>query len=334
MTGTYDRYFAAVAAADAGQAAAVLTAAVDEGTPPDELLRDVVGPAQRRAGELWFRGEWTVADEHAATGVAEQALTVVAPPRARRTDVPVVVLACAEGEWHTLPARLAAALAASGDVAVLPVGGSVPAEHLERHLRATRPAALALSATIATNLIGASRSIAAAHAEGVPVVVGGAAWGRDDARARRLGADAWLADPAELGDVVRGLAGRPLAPPVEVPREALLLDAVPAEALHLALDRQRSASPWLRGMTELQSARTLEDLRWIARHTAAALACDDPTIVRDLIGWLLALLTPRGVPPEAVLDSCHYLADSVEGEAPGGAALLRAEADAARASSA
>ena len=82
-------------------------------------------------------------------------------------------------------------------------------------------------------------------------------------------------------------------------------------------------------MSPFQRDRSLEDLRWIARHAAAAVACDDPTIVRDIVTWLIELLTPRGVPVETVLDSVRYLADSVESEAPVAACLLRQEAHSA-----
>ncbi|HEU0130311.1 MAG TPA: B12-binding domain-containing protein [Mycobacteriales bacterium] len=326
---TYDAYFAAVARADAARAVEAVDDAVARGESVRSLVRDVVARGQADAGRLWFEGRWTVADEHAATAVAEQALTVLAPPRAPSPGAARVVLACAEGEWHTFPARLAATLARTPALDVLVVGGSVPADHLARHLRATRPAALALSCTLPTNLIGAARSIAAAHAEGVPVVVGGAAWGRGQRRADRLGADLRLDDPGRLADAVATLDPNAVADPCEVPVEALLLDAPPHEVLLLALERQCAANPWLRTMTPYQRHRTLEDLGWLARHAAAALACDDPTILRDLIEWLLALLSPRGVPAAAVIDSCYFLADAVEPESPHGADLLRGEADGA-----
>jgi hypothetical protein len=80
-------------------------------------------------------------------------------------------------------------------------------------------------------------------------------------------------------------------------------------------------------MTPYQRERSLEDMRWLARHAAAAVACDDPTIVRDVLDWLLELLTPRGVPAAAIIDSCYYLSDSIDQDAPAAAQVLCAEAN-------
>jgi methanogenic corrinoid protein MtbC1 len=327
MNETFNAYFDALSAANAGGAADLLVTARDRGAPQHRLIRDVIIPAQRRVGELWYRGDWNIADEHAATAVAEQALTLLvnlkADQAARR-----IVFACAEGEWHTLPARLAASLAAGGDVDVVMLGGSIPAEHLRQYLRASQPDGLALSCTMPTNLIGASRSIGAAHAEGIPVIVGGAAWGPGEHRATRLGADLRLDDPSALGVALASVAasGTPMETP-EIPAEALFLHSTHDRPLLLALERQCAANPWMASMTILQRDRSLEDLRWLARHAAAAVACDDPTIVRSVLDWLLELLTPRGVPATAIIDSCYYLSDSIDQDAPAAAEVLCAEAN-------
>ncbi|HZG95523.1 MAG TPA: B12-binding domain-containing protein [Mycobacteriales bacterium] len=329
---TFDDYFAALAAADAAAALDTLEQALARGASRGDLVRDIVIPAQQRVGDLWFDGTWTVADEHAATAISEQALARLSAASARDADTLRVVLACAEGEWHTLPARLARGLAEDTALEVIMVGGSVPADHLGRHLRVVAPAALALSCTMPTNLIGAARSIDAAHAAGVPVIVGGWAWGGSQHRARRLGADMWLADATRLTEAVRSVAGMPVTAGAHpVPAEALLLDAVPTELIERALARQSARDAWLSSMTSVQRDRTFEDFGWLARHAAAAVACDDPTIVRDVLSWLLGLLTPRGVPAEAIIDSCDYLAGAVTDDAPRAAGILRDEASRARA---
>jgi methanogenic corrinoid protein MtbC1 len=324
-----DDYLAALSAADAAEAVGVLDRAQARGVPAQRLILDVVAPAQQQVGQRWFEGSWSVADEHAATAVSEQAVALLCPPLTGRPDVPRVVMACAEGEWHTLPARLAAELTRISQAEVLFLGASLPADHLRQHLAASGADALALSCTMPTNLIAAARSIAAAHEVGVPVVVGGRAWGVGDFRARRLGADARLDDAAQLVALLDVLQPG-VQPSPELPGEALLLDAPADELVLLALERQTAANAWMRGMTAFQQARTKEDLRWLARHAAAAVACDDPTIVRDLLDWLHALLTPRGVPAAAVLDSCFFLADAVEPDAPLAASVLRAEGAAAQ----
>jgi hypothetical protein len=127
-----------------------------------------------------------VADEHAATAVTE-ACTLALPTSGAG---PLVLVACPEGEWHTLPPRMLAVVAG---VRAVVLGPGLPAAHLERYLDRQQPDVLALSCTMPTNLLQARDSIAAAHRAGVPVVAGGRAFGPDGRRAAHLGADAWAA---------------------------------------------------------------------------------------------------------------------------------------------
>ena len=325
----FTRYFQAVSVPDAFLAVETVDEALTNGEPPAALITEVLARAQRTAGEKWMTGEWTVADEHAATSVTDQALTVVAPPRPRSRSGRHVVVACAEGEWHTLPARMAGELLRSDEMDVSILGPSIPVDHLRRHLRSTVPDVLALSATMPVNLIGAARSIAAAREEGIPVVVGGAAWGDGQHRARALGAHLRLDDPREILDRLALLDAAEPPPLPVIPDEARWLDDVPQQVVLDAFDRQCTDNEWMARMDERQRTESQKDLRWIARYTAAALACDDPSVVAGLLDWLLALLVPRGVPAAPVVDSALYLADAVESEAPRGAALLRQEVAAA-----
>lgn len=334
---TYDAYFEAVSEGDAAAAVAVLRDEMDRGAPPQRLVRDFVVRGQAEAGGLWLDGLWGVAEEQAATAVAEQVLAVLTHlgPRPRATERPRILVACPEGEWHTFPARLAATLAGAlsgsvtgvADLDVVTLGGSLPATELRRHLRATRPTALALSVTMPTNLISAGRSIRAAHAEGVPVVVGGAAWGHGQHRARRLGADLWLEDPADLRSVLGQLEVTPSGSVAPLPVEAVLLDRATPALIKPVFERFALASGWVRPMTRPQREQVQANFRLVARFTAAAVACDDPTVVRGVIHWLLGLAEARGLPARAVIDGCSYLADGLVQVAPVGAAILRREAE-------
>jgi hypothetical protein len=73
----------------------------------------------------------------------------------------------------------------------------------------------------------------------------------------------------------------------------------------------------------------MQDLGWLARHAAAAVACDDDTVLTDLAAWRLSRLTRQGVPADVVVGAYARLADAVELQAPRAAALLRSQADSA-----
>lgn len=319
-----ERYFRTIEEVDAVAATDVVLGLHESGSPTSQITSEVLSPAQVRVGELWEKGIWSVADEHAATAVTETALAALAAATARRTATTRhVVVACAEGEWHTLPARMAAAVASAGsDARVTMLGPSLPAEHLGRRLEAGDVDLLALSCTLPTNLIGAARTVAAAHGAGVPVVAGGRAFGRNSRRADAIGADAWAADAEDLIGPVPARTG--VAP--NVPREALLLDGVSELTVALAYDRLVGAYPRLETMTPFQQTRTREDLRWMARFTAATVLTADVTILDDFLGWLGRLLDGK-VPVAVLATSARMVADVVEPQAPVGAQLLHEAAD-------
>ncbi|HWJ08794.1 MAG TPA: cobalamin-dependent protein [Nocardioides sp.] len=330
MRDVYDRYFAAVSVADAARAVEVVDDALFRGAPPADLITDVLVRAQSTVGEKWQRGEWTVADEHAATAVAKRALTVVSPPGPASDGARHVVVACAEGEWHSLPARMAGELLRGQGLQVTMLGASTPADQLRRQLRSSDPDVLALSATMTTSLIGAADGIAAARAEGVPVVVGGNAWGEGQRRARALGAHLRLVDIRDVRHRLDELRGT-TAPPLPVlPDEARWLAVVPQDVVTAAVGaRNRADHP--RAVTDRAARAEAErELACIGRHAAAAVACDDPSVLADHLDWLSTVREAHGRPATPTLASALRLAEAVEEQAPRGAAVLRAEVEAAR----
>lgn len=320
-----EAFFRALEDVDPQTARELVLDLLDGGTPLARIAAEVLRPAQVRVGLLWEQGVWSVADEHAATAVTEAALDALArADRAAgtRPGSVHVVLACAEGEWHALPARMVAALAASRGVRITTLGPSVPADQLGRRLATGDVDVLALSCTVPSNLLGAARCIAAAHAQGVPVLAGGRAFGRTSQRAFAVGADAWSDDPAALLAAPPALAGRTC----DISPEVLFLDAVDSGVLALAHQRLTSTFPSLLQRRTGSSADAVEDLRSLARATAAGVLTADATIVDELLVWLRRH-TGNRVPDAVVATSALLLADAVEPTAPAGAQVLRDAAE-------
>lgn len=308
-----DRYFDALVRCDPAAATDVVLDLLDGGASLREIVEDVVVPAQVLVGELWERGEWSVAQEHAATAVTEAAVSAVWVMTARRQlgDGPHIALACAEGEWHALPARMAAALAAEAGAHVTVLGPSMPADQLRRRLEARDIDLLAVSCTVPGNLPGAASCVATAHAVGVPALVGGRAFAGRAQRAESIGADGLVTAPQDL------VAPLPaVGDPVELPAEALRLDAVPDATIDQVFARLVAADA---GSPSAHPDRTREDLRWTARSTGAAVLTGDPTVLDDFLASLL-----RGqVPDDVALAGADLVADELERFAPEGASMLR-----------
>lgn len=190
----------------------VALAALDEGWSIEQVLIEVVAAAQRRTGEEWAANRFTVAQEHAATAISERVIAALAlhrPPPDRAGRRGRITVACADGEWHALPARLLSEILTVRGWQVDFLGAHVPGPHLISHLHQTGPDAVALSSSLGARLPAAHAVITACQAVGVPVLVGGAAFGPDGRHARRLGADAWSPDALSATEVL----AEPLATP-------------------------------------------------------------------------------------------------------------------------
>jgi methanogenic corrinoid protein MtbC1 len=305
-------------AAESGDTA-VMIALVNEmlsaGTPPVTVLTDAIAAAQRAVGVRWTRGEWTVAQEHAATAMAVAATkTVMQYVRRSPATRGRLVVACAEREWHALPAMIiACALSAHGwDTTLL--GASTSALRLNQYIHDLGPEAVAVSCSMLGALPATRRLIEASTAAGVPVVVGGAAFGDDDLRARALGATAWARDAEGAVTAMEGLPAvvSPAPPLPEGPateQAALELDH---RRLFALLRERWSLTAAFLVAGEAPSAVSLTDaedvLNLVLHAVSAALLTCDARPVAETFTWIADLMQNRGVDITVVRELGELLA--------------------------
>lgn len=273
----------------------------------------LLAEVQREVGRRWQQQEFTVADEHAATAIADLALAAAcleaAPSRPPAEGA--VVVACAEEEWHVMPALMVAEQLRAGGWDVVFLGAATPAEQLRRFLAAGPPAAVALSCTVPLHLPGARRSVSASHAAGVPVLAGGAAFGAAPGRATAIGADAWASSADSAATILAGWAGSSpvLAAPTADETPALTLAAERPALVDRAMSALAARYPPMAHYTPWQLARTREDFGYIIRFVEASILATDDTIVTDFATWLASVLAARGLPGRIVPLSIGVLRD-------------------------
>ncbi|MET9465710.1 cobalamin-dependent protein [Streptomyces sp. NPDC006544] len=302
---------------DERAAVTAVLGALEDGLDVECVLLDVIAAVQRRVGEEWAANRLSVSQEHAATAINERAVAALARhPRSRTSPIRGrLTVACVDGEWHSLPARLLAEVLTSRGWRVDYLGSQVPTPHLIAHLHRTGPDAVALSSSIATRLPTAHATITACQAVGVPVMVGGAAFGADGQYARLLGADAWAADARTAAD---DLARNPLARPRpghqaidDLPhladQEYTLVARTRRDLVRTVFAGLEGAFPAMLGYTEAQRERTAEDLAHIVEFLATALYTDDPELFSRFLRWTAGVLSTRGVPARSLLPALDLL---------------------------
>ncbi|GAA3230279.1 B12-binding domain-containing protein [Dactylosporangium siamense] len=305
MTGlAFWPYFDLLQRRDAAGAVQYALALVDGGADPVDVLLDVVAPAQEQVGLRWAEGAWTVAHEHAATATSESvAIAVGARIPAPATPVGHVILACAEREWHGLPARLVGyGLQAAGWRTTF-LGASTSPLQFARFLDDVDADAVAISCSVAASLPAARRLIGAAREAGLPVLVGGGAFGPDDTRARALGASGWAGDARTAATVLTGLvaAASDLTWTVDRARHAGA-DEHAEMVIRFAEFRAAARRHWLDAPGDpADEAGLARDAVDHALHSlSAALLTDDPRLLREADDWLTALFAARGEPATSV----------------------------------
>jgi excisionase family DNA binding protein len=147
-------------------------------------------------------------DRAAVAAAASICIRLLASLRAPGPDPtrPAVVVA-APADDRVGAEAVAAALRCTGTPTDV-LCGPLQAEELSRHVARRAAPALVVSGGRSRHLPALADWIAAAHTNDMPVVVTGRAFGDDDLRALRLGADAWAPDPEAVAAVIGRWDGR------------------------------------------------------------------------------------------------------------------------------
>ncbi|MGW6212375.1 cobalamin B12-binding domain-containing protein [Streptomyces sp. NPDC055109] len=312
-----DLLWQAVAAGDEQAATAVVFDAIEDGHSAERVLLDLVAAVQRKVGEEWAANRMTVAQEHAATAINDRAVSALSYRYAAHTagSRGRVVVACVDGEWHGLPARMLAEVLKLRGWRVDYLGAQVPPAHLITHIHQTGPDVVALSSSIATRLPTAHAAITAVQATNTPVLVGGAAFGEHGQYARLLGADFWAPDAAGAADrLERGQlpSPQPAHQPIDDLPHLADQEYTMVARTHTTLVRTVMAGledrfPAMRDYTPQQRQHTAEDIAHIVDFLATALYIGDTELFTGFLTWTAGILTARSVPAASLLPALDIL---------------------------
>lgn len=282
---------------DTGGLYRLATSLMDDGVPFDSLLFDYLIPAEREVGRRWQQGDYLVAEEHAATATVETLISLLSGMLDQPTGGTHVVVATAEGDEHSLPARAVAAHLLFLGYRTTFLGANLPGADLRHYLEPDSPTALVLSCAMTTHLKGAHSVISAAHSVGVPVVVGGKGFGPDGVWADAVGADAWVASPRDVVDVIERW---------DRAEETHLHDSVdiPADLARLIADRSevlaRAEATLAQADDELPRPAYREGVWVLVGAIEASMLVGDESVVVDMIHWLGSVSNTLGVDVNAL----------------------------------
>jgi methanogenic corrinoid protein MtbC1 len=317
-----DRLWVAVIGGDEYAAASTVFATLDVGIAPEDVLLDVIAPVQHKVGLEWAGNRIDVAKEHAATAIIDRVIAVLAHHPASRATVDAgrVTVACVNGEWHALPARLLAEVLRLRGWQVDFLGAQVPTVHLVEYLHHHAPDVAALSCSIPTRLPTAHAAITASKASGAIVLAGGSGFGPEGRYARQLGADAWAPDARAAAELLRThfppASAASMNPIDDLPhladREYAMVSRSAGQLVKGTVVQLLDRMPGMRTYSEFERERTTDGVVDIVDYLATALYVDDDELLTGFITWSSGILEARCVSPEYLYPVLDLLREQLE----------------------
>ncbi len=187
----------ALLAGDESQTRKTLIQAREWGADFALLSRDVIGPALAHVGEMWMRGDLSIAEEHLATALISRSIALMAAPLpSPPPGAPRILFSCLAGEFHELGVRIASEVAREAGWDAENLGGNVPREPLLRFVMQRRPQAVGLSLSLSGHIPEAAKTIDGLrqYCPDIKIIAGGRVFQEDPSLVPLLGADAVPAD--------------------------------------------------------------------------------------------------------------------------------------------
>ncbi|HUS13673.1 MAG TPA: B12-binding domain-containing protein [Chloroflexia bacterium] len=115
--------------------------------PVEQVVEELIYPALVEVGELWRRGEWTVAQEHFASAIMRGRLANMLHSSPFNPTGRLVLVACAPDELHEIGALIMALYLRRSGYRVIYLGQNVPLDTLVSISRTLRPVVVCCSAS-------------------------------------------------------------------------------------------------------------------------------------------------------------------------------------------
>lgn len=178
--------------------------------PLASIFDQLLAAAMQKIGDLWHRGDLTVAQEHLATRAALHALQTLDKVVAEPVPNNLLAICCStEADFHELPVQCTELILKHEGWEVLSLGPNTPFYALTEMVARLHPSLVCVASTILDDLDRAVREFKELRAQatrvGAAIVLGGAGFADADVR-RRLPAELYADNFRQLLDFADTLA--------------------------------------------------------------------------------------------------------------------------------
>lgn len=202
--------FDALANGQAEETTGLLVKSYLDKRPLAAIFDQLLATAMQKIGDLWHRGDLTVAQEHLATRAALHALQTLDKVVAEPVPNNLLAVCCStEADFHELPVQCTELILKHEGWEVLSLGPNTPFYALTEIVARLHPSLVCVASTILDDLDRAVREFKELRAQatrtGAAIVLGGAGFADADVR-RRLPAELYADNFRQLLDFANTLA--------------------------------------------------------------------------------------------------------------------------------
>ncbi len=147
------------------------------------FYESVLRPTMYRVGRLWAENSLSIADEHVASNVASELVSIISERGSKLENKARVLICSPNGEEHSLGCGVLQSFLQSRGYRVFNLSPSAPSEAITCFVREARPDIVLISITIKDNIRTGQRLVRKIRGEqDVPILVGGQALENSNAR--------------------------------------------------------------------------------------------------------------------------------------------------------
>ena len=186
----------------------IVNTQLENGVPDNgRFLDSLVVPAMDNLGELWERGDVSLAQLYLAGRICEELMDVIPyEMKASQPGQPQIAIAVL-GDYHVLGKRMVLSALRSASIDVLDLGHGLTADDCVQEARNRHVEILLLSVLMLPSALKV-KDVRAKLGRDIRIIVGGAPFRLDQRLAAEVGADAMGRNSAEATRIVSRLIGR------------------------------------------------------------------------------------------------------------------------------
>jgi len=277
---------------------------------PERAFQEIFIPAIRQIGDLWYRGEATVQQEHFASALLARRLDALIAAAPAPTRPEKVIIGCPPKEEHTLSLLLSTLYLRRRGFNVIYLGANIPLNQIAETARELQPQLLILAAQQLTTAATLAETTYLLAKTNIPVAYGGRIFNSVPALREKISGHFLgeiLAEALRKAETLLTQQITPLRAKEDQNPYQALQGKFSAELLSVHIYLKTALSSWEMPLNTFYAANN-----FLSANILAALQLGDLDFLRPELSWARSLLKYHKIVEVSITEYWIAYAKSVE----------------------